>query len=63
MNGREDTISSWKVVIVTLDPNAANLKREALEFAVAAHRDSDPDEIVKAAKRYEAFLSGADEAA
>lgn len=42
------------------DTHARDFKKEALDLAVAAHPDSTPDEIVKAAKRYEAYLLGAD---
>lgn len=45
------------------DSHSRDIKKEALELAVSAHRDSDPDEIVKAAKRYEAFLLGEEEVA
>lgn len=61
MSGREVTDNTWKVATMApehADPHARDIKREALQFAVSAHRESDPDEIVKAAKRYEAFLKG-----
>lgn len=61
MSGREHTADTWKVApMAPTDAHSRDIKREALEFAVSAHRDSDPDEIVKAAQRYEAFLKGED---